>query len=53
MKPTDDRCVGCGDIAAFCDSLECASVRQSHAFSLHGLCDRLVCDDSTKWEDIK
>ena len=45
---TNERCYGCGDFHDLCggtnaDGNDCASILQSHAFGLHGLCDILVC----------
>ena len=44
---TDDRCVGCGDFAAFCDSQNCADVLQAHAGGDHSQGDMLACEDAS------
>ena len=39
----NDLCVGCGDFASLCDSVDCAVTLQDHAADVHGACDILVC----------
>ena len=40
---SDERCFGCGDIAAFCNDVGCADVLQAHENGDHSRCDVLVC----------
>lgn len=46
-EQTNDQCVGCGDLAAFCVSARCADTLQDHAAGIHDGCDLLVCEDAS------
>lgn len=44
---TNDRCFGCGDFAAFCDSADCSETLQRHSADDHRTCDILACSEAS------